>query len=151
MPIYNFHKDLPVAQKTEEEVSKILESAYNAKIKSFNHDNKYDILATIGDKDYTFEVKEDFTCARTGNVGVEYECRGKASGIAVSKADYYIYKIHTKNEILFVLMRTTTLKAKIENKKYFRTVNGGDIGSNSLNYLFKLNAFLENTRTIARA
>jgi hypothetical protein len=91
----------------------------------------------------TIEVKEDFTCEKTGNVGMEYSCRGKPSGISVSKAEYYIYKLHTKDGIVYVMHKTGILKNMIEEKKYFTTVNGGDKGSDSLNYLFKYNQFIK--------
>lgn len=138
MPNYNFRDDLPIAQETEKEVAKILEDK-GAKILEFNNDNKYDIKIEWKGQEKTIEVKEDFTCQRTGNVGLEYSCRGKDSGIACSKADFYVYKIHEPGgAIHFYMMKTADLKKLIENKLYHRVVNGGDVGSNSMNYLFFL-------------
>ena len=138
MPNYDFNKDLSIAKKTEEEVSKILANK-GAKIISFNNDNKYDILMTYKGKRITVEVKEDFTCEKTGNVGLEYECRGKDSGISCSQADFYVYKIHQPDhQIKFYMMKTSDLKKLIKNRFYHRVVNGGDPGSNSMNYLFEL-------------
>jgi len=149
MPHYNFKKDLPIAIATEIEIAELLKKIYNATILAFEHTNKYDILVSINGKEYTFEAKEDFTCERTGNVGIEYSCRGKPSGIEVSQADYYLYKLHTKDYgIQFILHSTRILKRKIENKEYFRTVNGGDPGSNSLNYLFKYDVFIQGGRIL---
>lgn len=151
MPNYNFSQDLPIAIETEREVGDILWEKYKAEILNFHNTNKYDILAKINGVDYTFEVKEDFTCERTGNVGVEFECRGKPSGIQTSEADFYIYKIHTKSEgIRFYLIKTNTLKKIIEEKEYFRIVNGGDVGSNSMNYLFKYDVFIRKAKLIAQ-
>jgi hypothetical protein len=145
MPNYDFKKDLPIARKTEQEVAKLLEKVYDAEIMHFGNTNKYDIFTVIKGKPYKFEVKEDFTCKKTGNVGLEFECRGKPSGIQTSEADYYIYKIHTKDDgIHFYLFKTTTLKNMIMEKDYFRIVNGGDEGSNSMNYLFKYETFIRN-------
>ena len=116
MPNYDFKKDFPIAVETEKEVAKILEKIYTANILEFSHTNKYDILAEIKNKKFTFEVKEDFTCEKTGNVGLEFECRGKPSGIQTSQADFYIYKIHAPDgSIGFYLCRTDTLKRMIEN------------------------------------
>ena len=144
MAYYNFEADLKIAEKTEKEVAVILEKHHKAKILEFEDTNKYDILALIKGKKFTFEVKEDFIGAMTGNVGMEYECRGKPSGIQVSKADFYVYKLHIgDNQVLFVLHETGKLKEKIANKTYFRIVNGGDKGSNSMNYLFRRNEFLK--------
>jgi len=138
MPYYDFNKDLPIANKTEKEVGEILASK-GAKIISYNNDNKYDILMEYKGKRTTVEVKEDFTCEKTGNVGLEFSCRGKDSGIECSQADFYVYKIHQPDhQIHFYMMKTKDLKDLINHKFYHATVNGGDPGSNSLNYLFKL-------------
>lgn len=138
MPNYDFKKDFPIAQETELEVAEIL-ALKGAEIISFNDDNKYDILMRYKNKEYKAEVKEDFTCEKTGNVGLEFSCRGKDSGIACSQADFYVYKIHEPNyQIHFYMMKTQHLKDLIKHKFYHRIVNGGDPGSNSMNYLFKL-------------
>jgi len=141
MPNYNYKQDKPIADETEKQVAEILRTTYNAVILDYCHTNAYDIRARVNNKEFTFEVKEDFTCERTGNVGIEFECRGKPSGINVSKADYYIYKIHTGSGIKIYLFKTSQLKNMIENELYFRIVNGGDVGSGSMNYLFKYDTF----------
>ena len=144
MPHYDFKKDFPIAQKTEHEVAKLLEDIWGVKILEFEDTNKYDILAKFNNKNFTVEVKEDFTCEKTGNVGLEYSCREKYSGITVSKATYHIHKVHTKNYgIQFIAHKTRLLRKKVNDKKYFMTVNSGDEGSNSLNYLFKYDAFIK--------
>lgn len=148
MPFYDFKKDLNVSKKTEAEVANLLVKTYDAKILGFEETNRYDILTSIKSKQTTYEVKEDFLCEYTGNVGLEFSCRGKPSGIETSQADFYIYKLHTKNGIIFVEHPVSGLKEKISEKKYFRIVNGGDTGSNSYNYLFKLPIFLENGKII---
>jgi len=140
---YNFRQDLQVSKETEKEVADILARLYSAKIKEFRTDNKYDILAEIEGSDVKFEVKEDFMCVDTGNVAVEYECRGKPSGISTSDADFYIYKLETKDKgIHYIMHSSDTLKKMIEEREYFRKVNGGDKGSNTMNYLFKYDTFL---------
>lgn len=141
MANYNYNTDKPIADNTEKEVADILRVIYNAVILEYGHTNAYDIKTKVNGKIFTFEVKEDFTCERTGNVGLEFECRGKPSGIGVSKADFYIYKIHSKHGIKFYLYKTSQLKNMIANKYYFRIVNGGDVGSNSMNYLFEYDTF----------
>jgi len=144
MPNYDFTKDLPIAKKTESEVAHLLAKRFTGKIIGFNNTNEYDFILRVGTNDYTFEVKEDFTCEKTGNVGLEFECRGKPSGIQVSKADYYVYKIHTKSEgIKIYIHKTNTIKKMIKDNLYFRIVNGGDEGSNSMNYLFKYEIFIK--------
>lgn len=149
-PNYNFDLDLPIAKKTEEQVAKFLIKHAQMKFLGECDTNAYDLkMSTKDDKIVTIEVKEDFTCQRTGNVGVEYECRGKPSGISVSKADAYLYKIHEPNgkKSLYVIA-TKNLKKMIAEEQYFRVVNGGDPGSNSMNYLFKLDVIKNNFKRL---
>lgn len=144
MPNYDFDKDLPVAQKTETQVAEFLVDK-GLKFLGDCDDNRYDLLMSHEDKEFTIEVKEDFSCERTGNVGVEFECRGKPSGINVSKADFYLYKVHCPDRgIRLYIIKTSKLKKMISNKEYFRVVSGGDPGSNSMNYLFKLDVIKSN-------
>jgi len=145
---YDFDKDLPIAQSAEKEVAALLRSAYNANILEFRHDNKYDIKAKIGNKTFTFEVKQDFTCAHTGNVGVEFECRGRKSGISVSKSDYYVYIIHRPDGKKVFILPTKNIKNMIARKEYSRIVSGGDRGSNSMNYLFTYETFISHGKQI---
>lgn len=145
-PNYDFNKDLPIAQKTERDVASFLVEKAEMQFLGDNDDNKYDLLMqTREGRKITIEVKEDFSCQRTGNVGVEFECRGKPSGIETSQADLYLYKVHEPDgkQRLYVI-KTSLLKKMIREEKYFRIVSGGDPGSNSMNYLFKLGVIKEN-------
>jgi hypothetical protein len=149
MPNYNFRKDLPIAKATEREVAGLLALRYDFTIVHFEDTSRYDFLLKIREREIKVEVKEDFTCEKTGNVGLEYACRGKPSGIAVSEADFYIYKLHTKDfGIQYILHPVHLLKRMIAEKQYFRIVNGGDKGSNSMNYLFKYKIFVEAGRIL---
>lgn len=151
-PNYDFDLDLPIAKKTEKQVAEFLVQKFGMKFLADNDDNAYDLkMATQDGKVVTIEVKEDFTCERTGNVGVEYSCRGKPSGIEVSKAGAYLYKVHEPSgKIGLYLIATKKLKKMISEQQYFRTVNGGDPGSDSLNYLFKLDVIKRNFKLIGR-
>ena len=63
----------------------------------YNNDFKYDLaLGQLGEgwlgnllSSKTIEVKFDFGCYRTGNFYIEYESRGKLSGLATTQADYW--------------------------------------------------------------
>lgn len=139
-----FEEDLKVAQVTEVELSELLQSRTKMVIDSYNDDYRYDTKFILPTGSVVLvEIKEDFTCERTGNVGLEFECRGKDSGITTSEAHMYMYKLHTPSGVVITLMKTETLREMILEEKYFRIVNGGDPGSNSMNYLFKLPVFLE--------
>lgn len=148
---YDFNKDLSVAEITEKKIAELLQSVFNLVVMKFNKTKDYDILMK-GKKTgtlHTFEVKEDFTHARTGNVGLEFESWGRESGIQVSKAEYYVYKIHNTDGTYDVyVIKTQVLKALINKKMYSRIIIGGDFGSESKNYLFKDTVFYKYARKI---
>lgn len=150
MPNYDFKKDLPIANKTEKQISQYLESK-NIHTLEFCNNSDYDIKVLLpSEKEVTIEIKEDFTCKRTGNVGVEYESWGRDSGIKVSKADFYLYKVHEPSGMIgLYLIHTKRLKDMcFKENLWFREVCGGDPGSNSYNYLFKLSVIKENFKFI---
>jgi hypothetical protein len=71
------------------------------------------------------EVKRDFKCYMTGNVAIEYRCRGDASGISSTKADWWA--IFLEKMDVAILVKTDKLK-KI-TRRYLggeRDVSGGD-------------------------
>lgn len=148
MPHYNFRKDFNVAKRTEKQVAEFMSQVDNLQIVSWCNNKDYDFLATDPKQNQiTVEVKEDFTCQRTGNVGVEFESWGRQSGIQTTKADYYVWKIHAPdNTIRVYQMSVEDLKKHIANEEYFRIVVGGDVGSESKNYLFKLDFIANNSR-----
>ena len=97
----------------------------------FNNDFAFDLIvgqmaekelaAVLQDK--RIEVKSDKLAHRTGQVFVEYESRGKRSGIATTQADYYCFEVRG----IFILVSVPTLK--IIARKYIgteRDVKGGD-------------------------
>ena len=136
---YNFNEDLKVAHSTEKEVAELLCRRLNLTLDTFCNNSACDIVLKNEDTQFTFEVKEDFMCERTGNVSVEYESRGKRSGIAASQADAWVYKIHEPNgKVSIYMIPTTRLVTMCKEKLYHRTVNGGDEGSNTMNFLFTL-------------
>ena len=145
MANYNFAEDFPIAEKTEAQVADFLVNEIGMEFIEGCNDNRYDlVMKTPNGKRITVEVKEDFTCKETGNVGVEYECRGKNSGIRVSKADFYLYKVHRPDgKIQLLVQKTDKLKDMIRKRSFHRKVVGGDVGSNSKNYLFELGVFQE--------
>lgn len=139
----SFVRDVAKARETEIDISNRLKSHYGIETLWMCPNNRYDLkVRNRKGEIHWIEIKEDFSCEKTGNVGLEYSCRGKDSGIRVTKADYYIYKLHLdKNLIDYRLISVIDLRKMIEQKLYFRIVNGGDAGSDSINYLFKLGVF----------
>lgn len=102
--------------------------------KNYTHDLKFgemkekelaDILLN-----QEIEVKTDKMFCKTGNVAVEYESRGKPSGISKTKAKYWVFILvdrDLKTESM-VLIPTSRLK-KIARRylKTDRDVHGGDL------------------------
>lgn len=142
MANYIFSRDLEVAQKTEEKIASVLARVSGSTIKMLNDNRDFDILMERKGRDYYIEVKEDFMAAKTGNIAVEYECRGKPSGIQTSKSDVYAYLIHESNtKQSLYLTETKKLKEAINKRMFFREVTGGDAGSNTRMYLFRKDVF----------
>jgi hypothetical protein len=83
---------------------------------NYNNDFKYDLkVGQIKEKELgnifnssTIEVKHDLKALETRNVYVEYESRGKKSGISTSNADYYCFCFGET----FHLIKTTDLKVR---------------------------------------
>ena len=67
---FNFQNDLQVGEAGESFVSSIFK-----------------------DKKVKLEVKKDDWTVRTGNIAIEFECRGKPSGIQVTEADFWCHVI----------------------------------------------------------
>ena len=73
-----------------------------------------------------FELKTDRMAHKTGNVYVEFQSRGKNSGIRTSKSDTWIFKIVSKGDRhLFSIQIPLTRLKKLVSKDY-RVVPGGD-------------------------
>jgi len=98
---------------------------------NYNNDFKFDlIVGQIKEKELgeiftnkTIEVKYDLQALNTNNVYVEYQSRGKLSGISTTKSDYYCFAFGNT----FHLIETNILKQKC--RKYLNTnrdKKGGD-------------------------
>ena len=84
-----------------------------------NSDFKYDLkIGQVGETmlneilhDSTIEVKRDSWIGRTGNIAVEYESRGKPSGIATTKATHWCFIFSKEfNDEVMLLIETERLK-----------------------------------------
>lgn len=77
------------------------------------------------------EVKTDFIAHTTGNIAIEYECRGRPSGIATTESEYYVYVIPL-GEVreLMVVLKVSELK-KIA-RKYIKKGKVKMMGDNNL-------------------
>lgn len=152
--VNNFQLSLALGEQGERVVRKFLESLgyiYLSKSEEISHDYKF-----IKDgKECMFEIKTDGAHIRpnketgelfeTGNMVVEYESRGKNSGIAATKADFFVTYYPQLNEIW--LIKTEKLKNLIrENKDSIKKVTGGDSDSETKMFLLNRERFKSHFR-----
>lgn len=137
----DFNKDLSLGNEGENIVKKFLIDNGCEEIEN-NNDNKYDLKLLKNNRQITYEIKTDFKCAPlfdTGNIFIEFECRNKASGISVTKADWFVtYFIHL-NEIWFI--KTTKLKKLITDNNFQIFTDAGDLNSQTKGYLINRKKF----------
>ena len=143
MAHYSFRKDIVEGEEGERFVTNCLCETFGAKLISDNKTNSHDVLIEFPERDnsiwsgtLSLEIKTDVLIKPTrdtGNMFIEYECRGKPSGISVTQADMFITYFKNLNEIWVI----TTVKLKeLLNTENFRSVgNAGDEGSKTCGYL----------------
>ena len=119
-----FKEDLTLGQYFEYDSYKLSEGKFKP----------YDIVLLYNKKKYKIEVKADRLAAKTGNFAIEFQCNGKLSGILTTEADVYVYYVIKPVEDVYIIP-VSKLKKLIQQKKYIRTVKGGD-NYNSNMYLF---------------
>jgi hypothetical protein len=105
-------------------------------------DNKYDARMVKDGVETTYEIKTDVKCAPlfdTGNIFIEYESRGKASGISVTEADWFVTYFKYLGEVWFI--KTKKLRKLIEDNDFPTFKDAGDVGSATHGYLIKRKEF----------
>ena len=72
----------------------------------------------------TVEVKRDYIASRTGNLFVEFSSRGKPSGLATTRADFWAFILDGER----VVIVPTEYLQQVARQAYSegRTVRGGD-------------------------
>ena len=113
-----------------------------------NNDKRFDLDLAYGQvfenkvaeilQNSKIEVKtEKDKWKTTGNIVIEYESRGKPSGIITTEADYWLHNCAVGDNIVFsLLLKVSTLRQYIA-KQNPRSVRGGDDMTSKL-YLIKL-------------
>ncbi len=101
------------------------------KSKGFDLDLAYgesreNVLAQALGNESKIEVKSDRQAVKTGNIYVEYESRGKPSGISTTTAEWWAYEVLPA---VFVLMPTSRLRYLVDEQRKVRFVRGGDNNS----------------------
>jgi hypothetical protein len=140
---YNFREDIILGEEGEVFIKNFLISK-DFKFISENKDEKFDLLMSYNGRPIKYEIKTDVLLSKekdTGNLVVEFESRGKPSGISVTQADYFVYFIPKLKEIWNI--KVENLKNIINNNK-LKKVSGGDLDSNTKMYLINRNKFSKN-------
>jgi len=128
---YNFNKDLISGENGEKFIGKFIRDRGMV----FDHkryDNKYDLAFSFNQRVYTYEIKTDIYPRDTGNIVVEFECRGKPSGISVTTADYFVNFFPHLGEIWNI--KTKSLLNIIQENNLDVFQNSGDKNSNTKLY-----------------
>ena len=73
----------------------------------------------------------------TGNIVVEFESRGRPSGIASTEADYWFHNLAIGDDIVMTLVFPTKILRNYIVKNNPRMIRGGDNNTSRL-YLIKL-------------
>lgn len=137
----NFRQDLKLGNEGEEIVTNFLKLKGLKYIES-NNDNKFDLKMSNNGNEITYEIKTDVKCAPlfdTGNIFIEFESRGKPSGIQVTEAEWFVTYFKYLNELWFI--KSDKLKELIKNNDFPIFKDAGDIGSATHGYLIKRKQF----------
>lgn len=87
----------------------------------YGNDKAYDIKV----KGATFEVKTDAKAFHTNNIGIEFECYEKQSGIFATQADYWVHIIPQEGILFFFNVKELKKYIRI-NYDTLKKVYGGD-------------------------
>jgi len=102
-----------------------------------NNDNRFDIDLKYGQvreqeladmfQNEQIEVKtERDKWMETGNICIEYRCRGKQSGIAVTQAKYWAHVLADGDDTVCTLIFPTDKLKRIARRYLKNSVHGGD-------------------------
>jgi hypothetical protein len=141
MANYNFEKDIELGEEGEKVVIKDLELVGGTFIND-NKNNTHDLMMEMPirgsstRKLVSYEVKTDVFCRPdldTGNIFIEFESRGKESGISVTKAEWFVTYFKHFNEIWYI--KSDKLRKLISENDFKVHGDSGDLGSNTKGYL----------------
>jgi len=115
-----------IKENKSENINKLKESDFSVTkfSKDLSYGKKHEKLVMKSMED--FELKTDRMAYKTGNVYVEFQSRGRDSGILTSKSDTWIFKIVSKGDRhLFSIHIPLSRLKKLVSKDY-RVMPGGD-------------------------
>lgn len=135
----NYKKDKDKGDKGEDFIIDFLESngcRFIRKSYKNEEDNeeeehkKFDFIMLYKQRFVKYEAKTDMYLPDRGNLVVEFEDRGKPSGIRVTEADYVITYFTHLGEIWNI--KTDKLKALIAENNFKIKEDGGDDGNTKM-------------------
>jgi hypothetical protein len=146
MAEYSFRKDIIEGEAGEDYIIDFLTKGWKGTLLQKKKDYTWDFKIDFENSGVqTFESKTDVYCIPfskvngkvikgrdTGNIFIEFSCRGKYSGIKVTEADWFVYYFKFLGELWMI--KVQDLK-KLIDENNFRVGVGGDSGSNSSGYL----------------
>ena len=152
MAEYSFRKDIIEGEAGEDYIIDFLTKGWKGTLLEKKKDDTWDFKIDFENSGVqTFESKTDVYCIPpsevngkvikgrdTGNIFIEFSCRGKDSGIKVTEADWFVYYFKFLGELWMI--KVQDLK-KLIDENNFRVGVGGDTGSNSSGYLIPKNKF----------
>lgn len=135
---YDFYKDIVTGETGELVIMDLLiRLKPKWKIIERRKDNKYDFAVQLpSNKINTYEVKTDVYSKpgrETGNMFIEFESRGKKSGIETTEADYIVYFYPNWKRAWFI--NRTKLQLLLLSQNFPVTEFSGDRFSNTKGYL----------------
>jgi hypothetical protein len=154
MAEYSFRKDIVEGEEGEDFIIDFLTQGWKGQLLEKKKDYTWDFKMEFPSGVQTFESKTDVSCIPpreingkkvagrdTGNIFIEFSCRGKDSGIKVTQADWFVYYFKYLGELWFI--KVGDLKRLIDEND-FRVGVGGDVGSNSSGHLIPRKKFRSN-------
>jgi hypothetical protein len=146
MAEYSFRKDIIEGEAGEDYIIDFLTKGWKGTLLQKKKDYTWDFKIDFENSGVqTFESKTDVYCIPfskvngkvikgrdTGNIFIEFSCRGKDSGIKVTEADWFVYYFKFLGELWMI--KVQDLK-KLIDENNFKIGVGGDPGSNSSGYL----------------
>lgn len=141
MANYYFKKDIEIGEAGEHVVRLDLESIgciFISDNKNNSHDLLMDVPKKIGSefKRVSYEIKTDVFCRPhmdTGNIFIEFESRGKESGISVTTAEWFVTYFKHFREIWYI--KSDKLRKLISDNDFKIHKDSGDLNSNTMGYL----------------
>lgn len=120
----DFQKDLAVGSKAQDFIISQLKEEHEGLVQVEGNFKDFDLKADDG---YTAEVKFDILSQKTKNVGFEYKCYGKKSGVSNTKALEWVHIYYLDGKWVYSRMNTNNLKAFLKsNWESLKKVSGGD-------------------------